>query len=68
MVSTSVDIPPDATYDEALQVVEEQLYNLDVSEVNEGLSGGSYYEYSLGIQHDTIAEALRETNRLSGLF
>lgn len=27
MVSTSVDIPTDATYDEALQIVEKQLYN-----------------------------------------
>jgi hypothetical protein len=27
MVTTSVDIPTDATYDEALEVVEERLYN-----------------------------------------
>ncbi len=27
MVSTSVDIPDDATYEEAIEVVEERLYN-----------------------------------------
>ncbi|WP_245800288.1 Cdc6/Cdc18 family protein [Haladaptatus litoreus] len=61
------DVRTDRTIRERLRHLSLKGF-LNVSEVNEGLSGGSYYEYSLGIQQDTIAEALRETNRLSGLF
>jgi hypothetical protein len=41
---------------------------LDGEERNDGRSGGSYYQYSLGDREDVIGEVLRKNDLFSSLF
>lgn len=41
---------------------------LEYDERNEGLHGGSYYQYSLSVRPEIVEEALRDASRLSDLF
>lgn len=41
---------------------------LEYDERNEGLHGGSYYQYSLSVRPEIVEDALRESSRLSDFF
>jgi predicted transcriptional regulator len=41
---------------------------IEHSERNDGIHGGSYYQYSLNVRPEVVADALRDSARIADLF